>query len=244
MAQYGDRAGFATSGNAVLDALLHEHPGLRRRVARLAVEAGAVLRRGDERARLLFFPLRGTLSLQPGLPTDARGVADLVGNDDACGLEAWLGIAEGLETIAAPAGAEVACLDVAALAGGRRRLPRIGALLNGLLGYRLRRVHRNAACAVHHDVQQRVCRWLLWNAARSGRVAMSVTHAQLADVLGVRRQSVGLAAVALQRDGCIDGRRGAITLLDPRSVRLRACTCHAALQSAHRRLVAPHLRTS
>ena len=70
------------------------------------------------------------------------------------------------------------------------------------------------ACNARHPVHERLCRWLLMSQDRVGRDKFPMTHEFMGALLGVRRQSVTLAASTLQQAGLIDVGRGTIQILD------------------------------
>lgn len=55
-----------------------------------------------------------------------------------------------------------------------------------------------------------------------------LTHQLLAEMLGVQRGSVTLAAARLQRDGIIRYSRGRIAILDRQGLEAAACGCYRA----------------
>ena len=69
--------------------------------------------------------------------------------------------------------------------------------------------------SVQYDhVQTRLAAWLVLCAQRSGTQQLNITHDQLARMLGVRRVSITLAAVALKDLGLLNYKRGSVDILD------------------------------
>ncbi len=94
-----------------------------------------------------------------------------------------------------------------------------------------------AVCNRHHSVGQQLCRWLLLNLDRTAGDEMAVTHELIAHMLGVRREGVTEAALALQRAGLIAYRRGHVTVLDREGLAQRSCECRAVIQAEYDRLL-------
>lgn len=64
-----------------------------------------------------------------------------------------------------------------------------------------------------------------------------MTQELIADMLGVRRQSVTEAASKLQADGVIRYARGRITALDRPGLEQRACECYTVVKKEYERLL-------
>lgn len=94
----------------------------------------------------------------------------------------------------------------------------------------------SAACTHFHETTPRLARWLLMTHDRAHANHFHLTHAFLADMLGVRRSSVSVAAAALQRDGLIVYTRGEITILDRLALERAACSCYAAENADYARI--------
>jgi CRP-like cAMP-binding protein len=90
----------------------------------------------------------------------------------------------------------------------------------------------NAVCLSRHLIGRRLARWLLMSQDRIGSNQLRATHEVLADMLGVRRVGITMAAGALQRAGLIGYHRGALTVLDRPGLQAMACSCYAAPQTA------------
>lgn len=92
---------------------------------------------------------------------------------------------------------------------------------------------QSAGCNSHHQINQRLARWLLLCADRSESLTLNLTQEYLADMLGTRRTSVSIAAEDLQREGLIRYRRGKVVISDRGGLEKIACECY--------RLVRDHL---
>lgn len=101
----------------------------------------------------------------------------------------------------------------------------------------LQQCGQNAACVAHHDVKQRMCRWLLSSSDRVGSDEFELTQEYLAQMLGVRRQSVGLAAQLLQEAGWISYSRGRLTIRDRHALEQAACECYETTQQSYDRVM-------
>jgi hypothetical protein len=119
---------------------------------------------------------------------------------------------------------------------------RDGALRGLLLHYTLAHAAQTgqvAACNRLHSLEQRLCRWILSCLDRLPSNELAITHGQVAEVLGVRRESVSDVAAKLQAAGLIRCRRGRIAVLDRRGLEARTCECRAGIRwntppAAHR----------
>ncbi len=85
---------------------------------------------------------------------------------------------------------------------------------------------QSAGCNARHEIGQRLARWLLLCADRIGTTEMHLPHDFLADMLGVTRSSVALAANQLREEGLIEYRRAYISIPNTEALERRACECY------------------
>jgi CRP-like cAMP-binding protein len=96
---------------------------------------------------------------------------------------------------------------------------------------------QNAACNLHHTLEERVSRWLLATADRVARSEFPVTQEFLSEVLGVHRQSVNITARLLQQAGLISYQRGYLRILDREGLEQTACECFRLTKETYRRIM-------
>lgn len=117
---------------------------------------------------------------------------------------------------------------------------RTGLLQRLLLRYTqalMTQMAQTAICNRHHTVEQQLCRWLLLTLDRLDTRELVMTQELVANMLGVRRESVTEAAGGLQNAGYIRYRRGHIAVLDRDGLQLRACECYAVVKAEMNRLL-------
>src|SRR5690606_15772835 len=95
----------------------------------------------------------------------------------------------------------------------------------------LEQVAQTAACVCFHDVRSRLATLLLMVHDRTKRDDLCLTHYCLADIMGVRRSAVSIAASSLQKEKLIQYSRGKIHLLSRKGVKLAACGCYRSTEN-------------
>lgn len=96
---------------------------------------------------------------------------------------------------------------------------------------------QTAACNRHHTLDQQLCRWILSSLDKSASGEVTMTQELIANMLGVRRESVTEAAGKLQQAGLIRYSRGHIAVLDRRRLEAQACECYAVVKREYDRLI-------
>lgn len=96
---------------------------------------------------------------------------------------------------------------------------------------------QTAACNALHSVSQRCCRWILMCQDRAESESIPLTHEFLGIMLGVRRASVTDVLRPLHDSGCIQLKRGAITVLDRKGVESGSCECYGIITNKAKKLL-------
>lgn len=98
-------------------------------------------------------------------------------------------------------------------------------------------VTQSVLCNGMHEVGARLARWLLTSADRMESDELYLTQEFLAQMLGVQRSTVTVAASALQRAGLIEYSRGKIHVLNRRKLAKSACECYDIVCESYDRLL-------
>lgn len=84
------------------------------------------------------------------------------------------------------------------------------------------------ACFRRHSTQQILAKVLLVALQNRVEPEMEITHSQMADIVGVRREAITLTLKELERRGVVECLRGKVRLIDKARLETLACTCYRA----------------
>jgi len=192
-------------------------------------ESGGVL-------EYVYFPTSAIVSILYVLENGSTAEIAVVGNEGIVGISLFIG------------GESTCSRAVVQSAGNGFRLPekilndefyRSGPVLQLLLRYSqalITQMAQTAICNRHHTLSQQLCRWLLLSLDRLDGNELVITQELIANMLGVRRETVTESAHKLQNDGVIKYVRGRITVLDRPGLEQRSCECYAVVKREYERL--------
>lgn len=184
---------------------------------------------GDE-LKSVFFPTDSIISLLHILENGDCAEISVIGNDGMLGLALFMG---GDTT---PNRAVVQSQGYAfrlPAAHFREELQRHSELQILMLRYTqslMTQMAQTAVCNRHHSVDQQLCRWLLLSLDRIPTNVLTMTQELIADMLGVRREGVSVAAGKLQKLGVIEYHRGVMTVLDRPKLEQLSCECYQVVK--------------
>lgn len=177
-----------------------------------------------------MFPLDCIFS-QRQIISDGRSVeVATIGDEGIVGLPQLLGGQHPLSPAIVHAPGWAYRLDTRVLDESFHRCRLTGALLLRYLHLLYIHIAQNVACAHYHPLVQRLSRRLLAAADRGHTHTLPITHDSLAEILGVRRETVTEALGKLQTLGLLNCRRGIVTILDRSRLKRECCDCYAVAQ--------------
>src|ERR1700721_3760417 len=105
-------------------------------------------------------------------------------------------------------------------------------------------VTQSVLCNRMHEVDARLARWLLTSADRMESESLNLTQEFLAQMLGVQRSTVTVAAGDLQRAGVIVYSRGKIHIVDRANLARTACECYQIVRASYQRVLQLNVNSS
>ena len=185
----------------------------------------------------VFFPTTSIVSLLYTMENGSSAEMGLTGNDGVVGIALFMGGGTmPNRAVVQSAGAAIrikakVLQDEFALGGKFQHL---------LLRYTqalITQISQTAVCNRLHSVEQQLCRWLLLSHDRVKSDELIMTQELIADMLGVRRGGVTVAAGHLQDVGAISYVRGHITILDRQKLQDTVCECYLVVKNEFNRLL-------
>jgi CRP-like cAMP-binding protein len=198
-----------------------------------------VLFEADERINHVYFPTGGVVSLVIILSTGEIIEAAMVGVDGVVGASAALDGKTSLSRGIVQLAGEITVCDIDALKSAAMQSPKLLSLLIRHEQTVYAQAQQSAACFATHQVEARLCRWLLRARDLSASDNLPFTQEYLAEMLGVRRTSVTEVAHTLQEAGLIKYARGKIQIVNAEALRASACECYASVKAHYEKLVGP-----
>jgi CRP-like cAMP-binding protein len=203
----------------------------------VSLRLGDMLYEPNMQMQYAYFPTSAIVSLHYVTASGASAEISGVGNEGVVGISLFMG---GNTT---PSSAMVHTSGYAyriARSNLKAEFGRNAQFQQALLRYTqalITQVAQTAACNRHHSVEQQLSRWLLLTLDRISSGEFVLTQELIANMLGVRRESVTTAAANLQGVGCISYRRGHISVISRKGLEGRACECYAVVRKETQRLL-------
>jgi CRP-like cAMP-binding protein len=185
----------------------------------------------------VYFPTTSIVSLLYTMENGSSAEMGLTGNDGVVGIALFMGGGTmPNRAVVQSAGAAIRMkakvLQDEFAAGGKFQQ-----LLLRYTQALITQISQTAVCNRLHSVEQQLCRWLLLSHDRVKSDELIMTQELIADMLGVRREGVTVAAGRLQDEGAISYVRGHIKILNRQKLEESVCECYRVVKDEFDRLL-------
>jgi CRP-like cAMP-binding protein len=201
------------------------------------LKAGEQLAESGERLNQVYFPIDSAISLFYRLESgESAGVA-VIGNEGMFSVAQVLGGAAMPYWATVETSGHVFQVPADTL---REMSARLASLCDTLLLYAqasLTQISQTVVCEKHHSLTQQLCLHLLLINDKSLSDDFRLTHEAIANMLGVRRESITETAGELRDQGLIAYNRGHIKVLNRPRLEKMCCECYAVVRDEFTRLL-------
>jgi len=197
------------------------------------MEFGQVRNYAGQTVSAVYFPLSGFISQIAGQNHQKNLEVGMIGREGMLGAPLILGVDN------APFNSVVQGNGVALKISADdfvlilAQHPVLAKLLSHYVFVQLVQLTQANLCQCFHPIAARLAKWLLMSHDRANQADFHLTHHFIADMIGVRRSAITIAAGDLQKAGIIHYSRGTIGVLDRQGLEASACECYQADLSSY-----------
>lgn len=202
---------------------------------------GEVIYESGEQLKHIYFPTTAIISLLYIMENGSTAEIGMAGNDGLVGIALYMGGSTTPSRAVVQSAGDAYRMESKAL---NEEFSLGGVFQKVLLRYTqslMTQISQTAVCNRLHSVEQQLCRWLLINHDLLQSNKLIMTHDLIANMLGVRREGVSIAAGHLQKLGLIKYVRGTITMLDRDALERAACECYRVVKDEYDRLLGKYI---
>jgi CRP-like cAMP-binding protein len=212
-------------------------PAVRSDLERAATEVS--LKRGDsvfdgkQPIRFVLLPTSGMISLVTTMRDGSRIETHTVGREGIVGapfIRQRRALLPNLEAVCQMPG-DGLNIPVETFAALMERHAELSDLVDRFVHCVIGQMGQSAACNRLHPLEERLAKWLLHAHDRSGTGELPLTHEFLADMLGVRRETVTIAVARLEEEGLVGHRRGHLSVDNRAGLEGASCECYAIVRA-------------
>jgi CRP-like cAMP-binding protein len=227
-----------TAENRLLAALpADEYGRVRPQLQEVKFSLGEVVYEFGGQLDYVFFPTDSIVSLLYTMENGTSAEMGLTGNDGIVGIALFMGGGTMPNRAVVQSAGSALRMKVKVLQDEFARGGRFQRLLLRYTQALITQISQTAVCNRLHSVEQQLCRWLLLSHDRVKADELIMTQELIADMLGVRREGVTVAAGRLQDSGAIKYIRGHIKILDRKKLEETVCECYQVVKTEFDRLL-------
>jgi CRP-like cAMP-binding protein len=214
-----------------------EYERLRPSLQPVAFSLGEVVYEFGGHLEYVFFPTNSIVSLLYTMENGSSAEMGLTGNDGVVGIALFMGGGTMPNRAVVQSAGAALQMKAKTLQDEFAQGGKFQYLLLRYTQALITQISQTAVCNRLHSVEQQLCRWLLLSHDRVQADEIIMTQELIADMLGVRREGVTVAAGRLQDSGAISYIRGHITILDREKLEETVCECYRVVKDEFDRLL-------
>jgi CRP-like cAMP-binding protein len=201
---------------------------------------GNVLHEPDQRIEYVHFPRSGVISAVKQFANGDTIEVATIGKEGVAGHSVALDVPTSGNRVLVQVPGEALRITSSALIDAFNDCPSFHRILLRYTQALFQQVAQTAACNRAHTVDERCARWLLMTHDRVANAAsFTITQEFLAQMQGVHRLTVSVAAGMLQKAGMISYVRGQVTILDRKALEEASCECYQLILKQYHNALGP-----
>lgn len=205
---------------------------------RKTYERGHVLHRPGETITHIRFPLDCMVSITVTMSNGRTSEVGVVGRREMAGINAFMGGKETTQTeYVIQVSGDLIEVPARILRDEFDRNVELRELFLRFTQAMFAQVTQNTGCNNLHSMEQRFARWLLEVRDRVESDELRLTHAFMAEMLGVRRAGISTISSKFADEGLITNSRGETQVRDRAGLELVACECYRVIRDEYERLL-------
>ncbi len=198
---------------------------------------GTVVHEPGQHEDYVYFPIDCIVSLLYVMINGASAEIAVVGNEGVIGIAVFMGGESTPNRAIVQSGGTAYRIPSELIRSEFNNHSEMRILMLRYTQALITQMSQTAVCNRHHTIDQQLCRWLLLSLDRLTGNQLTMTQELIANMLGVRREGVTVAAGKLQQLGVINYRRGHITVLDRPRLESLCCECYQVVKGETDRLM-------
>lgn len=223
-----------TAGNQLIERLPVADSRLLLAACRpVELEFGQVLAEAGAQSEQVLFPSTAIISLTAQVDEHHPLAIAMIGYEGMLGATLALGVTPHPMRAIVQRDGHALEISIADFQRQMQDSPALRRTVHAYLFVLLEQLSQTAGCNTFHEVPARLARWLLMMDDRARGERLALTHLFLAEMLGVRRSAVTIAAGQLQEKQLIRYARGQIQVLSRTGLAAVACECYPAALAAY-----------
>ncbi len=214
-----------------------EYEALAKFLVPVELPLGKRLSEPNQPIEYLYFLNNGLISTDAMTEKGETVEVGVIGREGFAGLPALLDQPQMLHTVVMQGGGDGLRIRSSIVRDQFLKGGEMQRIVHAFAYLQLVQVTQSVLCNRMHEVEPRLARWLLTSSDRMESDSLQLTQEFLAQMLGVQRSTVTVAAGVLQRRGIIGYSRGKLHILDRSALAVTACECYGIVRASYTRIL-------